>query len=80
MPSENTDTFAFQGVPDIACPIIVATEQYSSRDREGDRSDTTENIVVSEDVQLTIGTKVEEAARGIIGYSSESVAVGEEPI
>ena len=50
MASQNTDTLAFERVPDITCPIVVSTEKDAARDGKGNRSDSTKNVVVRESV------------------------------
>jgi len=78
MPGEHADTLAFQGVPDIAGPVVVPAKQDAARDGEGDGGDTTEDIVVRESVQFTIRPNIEQSARGIIGTSRKGIAVREE--
>ena len=78
MTSENTNALAFERVPDIASPVIVTTEQHTSRDRKRNGCDTAQNVVVGEGVQLAISTNVEKPARGVIGPSGEGITVGEE--
>lgn len=56
---KNTDTLSFQRVPDIAGPIIVATKEDASRDRECNGRNATENVVVRKRVEFTIGTNIE---------------------
>lgn len=80
MPCEHADALALQRVPDIAGPIVVATEQHTTGDGEGDRCDTTKNVVVCEGVQFSVGSDIEKSARSIIGTRSEGIAVGEEAI
>jgi len=76
--SENEVTH-LQSVPNVAVVIVVTSEQDPSTSREGDRGDSTENVVVNERVELSVGSKIEESARGVVGSGSERVSVGEEP-
>lgn len=78
MTSQNTNTFSFQGIPNITCPIVISSKKDTTRDWEGDWRDTTKNVVVGECIQLTISTDVKQAAGSIVGTSSKSVAVREE--
>ena len=79
MAGENTDTFALERFPDIARPIVVATKEDATRDRERDRRDTAQDVVVSERVQLAVCADVEKTAGCIVGACRESIAVREEP-
>jgi hypothetical protein len=56
---KNTDSLSFQRVPDIAGPIIIATKQNASRNRERNGRNATENVVVRKRVKFTIGTNIE---------------------
>jgi hypothetical protein len=76
--SKDADTLAFQGVPDVASPVVVPAKQNAARDGEGDGSDTAEDVVVRESVQFTIRANVKQSARSIIGTSRKGIAVREE--
>ena len=78
MPCQNANTLALERIPDVARPIIVATEEDTARDGECDRGDTAEDVVVREGVQLAVGTDIEETARSIIRTGSKRIAIGEE--
>ena len=78
MAGQHTHTFALEGVPDVARPVVVAAEEDTTGDGECDRCNTAKDVIVSEGVQLAVGTDVEETARRIIRAGSECVAIGEE--
>ena len=78
MPCQNANTLALERIPDVARPIIVATEKDTTRDGECDGCDTAKDVVVRERVELTVSTYIEKTARRVIGAGGESVAVGEE--
>ena len=75
--SEYADALALQGVPDIASPVVVAAEQNTSRNRESDGRDSTEDVVVCERVQFAVGPDIEQPAGSVIGSSGESIAIRE---
>jgi hypothetical protein len=77
MTSEDTHTFTPEGIPNVACPIVVTTKEYPSRNRERNRRDTAKDIVVRESVELAICADVEQAARRIVGTGRECIAVRE---
>ena len=76
--SQDTDTLSLERIPNIARPIIISTKQDAPGDGEGNRGDTTKDIIVRECVQLSIGPDIEEPARGIVGAGGEGVAIWEE--
>lgn len=78
MSRENTDTFAFQSVPHITCPVVVTAEQHAARGRERNRCNTAEDIVMRERIQFAICSQIEQATRSIIRSCCECVAIGEE--
>lgn len=78
MASQDTDTLSLERIPNIARPIVISTKQDAPRDGEGNRGDTTKDIIVRECVQLSIGPDIEEPARGIVGAGGEGVAIWEE--
>ena len=77
MTFKHIHALALQCVPHVALVIVVATKQVATRDREGNGSDTTTNLVVLVDSHLFISASVEQAARSVIRASSKSVTVGE---
>lgn len=62
MASKYTYTLALECIPDIARPIIVSTEENTTGDGEGDRGNPAKNVIVSEGIQLSIRSDVEQAA------------------
>lgn len=78
MSSEDTNTLTLQGIPDIACPIVVTAEQDSSRNRERNGCYTAQDVVVREGVEFAVSSDIEQAARGVVRAGGESVTVGEE--
>jgi len=76
--SQDTDALPFERIPNIARPIIVSTKQDTSGDGEGDRCDTTKDIIVCECIQFPISPNIKEPARGIIGAGGECVTIREE--
>lgn len=79
MTGQDTNALALESVPDVASPVVIASEQETARDGEGDGGDTTKNVVVSERNQLAIRTNIEQSAGRIVRTGRESIAVGEEP-
>ena len=79
MPRKNTHALALERVPNIARPVVVPAKQHSAGDGEGDGSDSAEDVVVCEGVELAVGSEVKEAAGGVVGAGGKGVAVGEEP-
>ena len=75
--SQDTDALSLERIPNIARPIIVSTKQDTPRDREGNRSDTTKNIIMCERIQFPISPDIKEPARGIIGAGGKSVTIRE---
>jgi hypothetical protein len=63
---EDADTLTTERVPDIARPVVVPAEQNAARDGERDGGDAAQDVVVREDVQLTVRTDVEQPARGVV--------------
>jgi len=78
VPGEHTDTLAFQGVPDVARPVVITTEEDAARDGERYGGDTAEDVVVRESVQFTVRPNIEQSARSIIRAGSKGIAVREE--
>jgi len=76
--SQDTDALSFERIPNVARPIIVSTKQDTSRDGEGNRSDTAKNVIVRERVQLPVSPDIKEPARGIVGAGGKGVAIREE--
>lgn len=76
--TQRADLVTSKNIPDLALEVIIAGEEQSSRDRESNRRDATENLIALIDVQLPIRTDVEETAGGVIRTCSKSVPVGEE--
>lgn len=66
MALQDTDAFALERIPDVACPVVVATKQDPPRDGEGDRRDGAQDIVVSESVEFSVSADVKEATRCIV--------------
>ena len=66
MSSQNPDTLALEGVPDVASPVVIATKENTTRDGEGDGGDSAKDVVVGEGVELAISAYIEETARCII--------------
>jgi hypothetical protein len=77
---ENANTLATEGIPDVAGPVIVAAEENATRDGERNRGDTAEDVVVREDIELTVSTNIKQTTRGIVGTSGECITVREEAI
>jgi hypothetical protein len=63
---EDADALATERVPDVARPVIVPAEEDAARDGECDGGDAAQDVVVREDVQLTVRTDVEQPARGVV--------------
>ena len=78
MACKNTYTLALERVPDVASPVIIAAEQDTAGDGESDGGDTAQYVVVRVDVELAVGTDVEQAARRIIRASCKGITIGEE--
>lgn len=79
MAHQHTHTLSAEHIPDVTVVVVMAREEKATRDREGDRGDTTENVVVSVNVHFPVGTKIKEAARRIIRASRKSITAREEP-
>jgi len=80
MTGKHANALALERIPDIAGPVVVAAKQDTARHGECDARDSTQDIVVGEGVELAIGADVEESAGGVVGASSEGVAVREEAV
>jgi len=78
MASQDTDTLSFERIPNVARPVVVSTKQNTPGDGEGNRSDTTENVIMCKRVQLPVSPDVEEPARGIVRAGGEGITVREE--
>ena len=76
--SEDADTFALEGVPHVAVEVVVPGKEHPSRDRERDRCDAAQDIVVHVLVQLAVGAQVEQSTRRVVGTGRERVSVREE--
>ena len=79
MAGQHSHPLAFQGIPNVAGPVVVSTKEYTTRNRESNRRDAAQNVVVGEGVEFTVRADVEQPARSVVGASGESVAIGEEP-
>jgi hypothetical protein len=77
--SKHAHTFSFEGVPDVASPVVVTSKKESSRDGERDRRNTAQDMVVGEGVQLSVSTNVKQPAGGVVGTGGKGVTIGEEP-
>lgn len=80
MTSQDSHTFTFQRIPDVAGPIVISTEEDAARDRERDGGDATEDIIMCKSIQFPVGTNIKETAGSIIRASSEGITVGEKPM
>ena len=66
MPCQNANPLALERIPDVARPIIVTTEEDTTRDGESDGGDSTENVVMGERVELAISPDIKQAAGCVI--------------
>lgn len=80
MAREHAGALCLESIPDVAVVVVVAGKEETARDREGDRGDTAEDVVVRVLVELAVGAQVKETARGIVRTSAKGVAVREEPV
>lgn len=78
MTSQHTHALSLECVPDVAGPVVISSEEKPSRNGEGDRGNTAQDVIVSERVEFSVSTDIKQPARGIVGAGSECVAVGEE--
>jgi hypothetical protein len=60
---ENADMCTREGVPGVACRVIVAAEKDVARDRESDACYAAGDALMRERVHLTISADIKEAAR-----------------
>jgi len=65
-------------VPHIAVVVIITSKEHLAGLGEGDRCNTTQNLVIRILIELHIGADVEETARAVVGAGSEGVAIREE--
>lgn len=54
MSSEYANSLSLQRVPYIAVEVVVASEEEATRDREGDRGDSAEHVVVSVLIEFAV--------------------------
>lgn len=76
--SQYTDALSLQRVPDIAGPVIITAKKDAARDRESDRCDTAQDVIMRVSVQLAVGTDVKQPAGSVVRASGEGITVGEE--
>lgn len=79
MARQHTHTLSPQRVPNVASPIVVTTEQNTARDRESNRSNAAQNIVMCKRVQFTISSDIKQAAGSVVGPCRKRITVGEKP-
>jgi hypothetical protein len=77
---EDAHPLAAEGVPDVARPVVVAAEENTTGDGECNRGDTAQDVVVGEDVQLAVGTDVEETARRVVRAGRKGITIREEAV
>ena len=78
MTCKNTDAFTLKSIPNVTGPVVVSAEEDTARNGEGDRSNTAQDIVMSECVELSVGANVKETAGGIVGTRRKGISIGEE--
>ena len=66
------------GIPNTHLAIIITGKQVTTRLREGDRGNTTQNLLIVTASHLTARTNREETASSIIRSGTNKVTVGEE--
>jgi hypothetical protein len=80
MSSKNTNTLALEGVPDIACPIVITAEKKSSRNGKCNRGDSAKDVIVGVGVQFAVGADIEETTAGIVRACTKGISVREEAV
>lgn len=78
MTGKDAHSLTLQGVPNIACPVVVASEKDPTRDRECNGCDTTQDVIMSERIEFTVSSDIEQTARRIVRPSGKSIAIREE--
>ena len=78
MTLESSFLLGSEGVPNVACKVIITSKEESSRLGEVHGGDSAEDAVVGIDVHLSICANVKEAAGGVVRTSSKGMSVGEE--
>jgi len=76
--AERLDALATKSVPNVAVVVVVPGVEVASREGEGDRRDTAEEVRGGVGHELSASAKIEEAAGGVVGTGTECVARGEE--
>jgi hypothetical protein len=76
---KNAHALSLKGVPDIASPVVVTSEEEPSRNGEGDGGNSAQDVVVGEGVEFPVSTNIEQPAGGVVGTGGKGVSVGEEP-
>lgn len=66
MSSKNTNTLSLESVPNVASPVVVATEEEASRDGKGNRGYAAKDVIMGKGVELSISTDIKQSARGIV--------------
>jgi len=79
MSSKYTHALSFECVPNVASPVVVASKEEPSRNREGNGGNAAKDMVMGERVEFSVSTDIKQSAGSIVGPSGEGVPIREEP-
>lgn len=72
-----TGSFGLHGIPDVAVEVIVAGEEEPTALAEGDRCDTTDDVIVAVHGQLLVGAHVEQSTCRVVATRRERPTIRE---
>ena len=73
-----TCSVSFECIPDITVEVIIPSKEEAATLGEGNRCDTTDNVVMGVGHELLVCTEVKESACGIIRTSGKGISTREE--
>jgi len=76
--TKRADFVATKRIPNFAFEVVVASKEQASRNGEGNRSDSAENLLVLIRHELAIGANVKQSTGSIVGTCAKGIAIREE--
>ena len=62
MAGQHSHPLAFQGIPNVAGPVVVSTKEYTTRNRECDGCDAAKDVIMGEGVEFAVRADIEQPA------------------
>ena len=73
-----TCSVSFECIPDITVEVVIPSEEEAATLGEGNRCNTTDNVVMGVGHELLVCAEVKQPACSIVRASGKGIAIGEE--